>query len=128
MLVIYLFLRSLRMTLVAAAVIPLAMAIAIFAMQRAGQTLNLMSVGGLAVAVGLIIDDAIVVIENIARNRARAPRARPTTRRSRARWRRSRVAMIASTATTVVVFLPLALLTGVTGSSSARSRSRWRRR
>ncbi len=69
-LVIFLFLRNLRMTLVAAIIIPIAMAIAIFAIGQAHQTLNLMSMGGLAVAVGLIIDDAIVVVENIARTTA----------------------------------------------------------
>ncbi len=112
--VIYAFLRSLRLTLVAAAVIPLAMAIAIGALQLAGQTLNLMSVGGLAVAVGLIIDDAIVVIENIARNRREHPElsADASIELSMAQLTK---AMVASTTTTVVVFIPLALLTGVTG-------------
>jgi CzcA family heavy metal efflux pump len=113
-LVIYLFLRSLRMTLVAAAVIPLAMAIAIFAMERSGQTLNLMSVGGLAVAVGLIIDDAIVVIEAIARRIGEAPQLTRGEAISEASGRIA-LAMAASTATTVVVFLPLGMLTGVTG-------------
>ena len=113
-LVIYLFLRSLRMTLVAAAIIPLAMTIAIFVMARFGQTLNLMSVGGLAVAVGLIIDDAIVVIESIARRIAEAPELSRAQAISDASGRIA-VAMAASTATTVVVFLPLGLLTGVTG-------------
>ncbi|HEX3462760.1 MAG TPA: efflux RND transporter permease subunit [Candidatus Elarobacter sp.] len=113
-LVIYLFLRSLRMTLVAAAVIPLAMAIAIFAMERAGQTLNLMSVGGLAVAVGLIIDDAIVVIEAIARKLGADPSLDRDTAIAQAGGGIAK-AMIASTATTVVVFLPLGMLTGVTG-------------
>lgn len=112
--VIYLFLRSLRMTLVAAAVIPLALAIAIFAIDRAGATLNLMSVGGLAIAVGLIIDDAIVVIESIARNRHERPEldARDAIVLSMSQISG---AMAASTATTVVVFVPLALLTGVSG-------------
>ena len=112
--VIYLFLRNMRMTLVAAAVIPVAMTIALLALQLAGQTLNLMSVGGLAVAVGLIIDDAIVVIENIARNM----RERPDLARgalTRLSMSQIAAAMVASTATTVVVFLPLALLTGVAG-------------
>jgi CzcA family heavy metal efflux pump len=112
--VIYVFLRSLRLTLVAASVIPLAMAIAVFALQQTGQTLNLMSVGGLAVAVGLIIDDAIVVIENIARNRREYP-ARSLDETIEQSTNQLSAAMIASTATTVVVFLPLALLTGVTG-------------
>jgi CzcA family heavy metal efflux pump len=113
-LVIYLFLRSLRMTLVAAAVIPLAMAIAIFAMERSGQTLNLMSVGGLAVAVGLIIDDAIVVIEAIARKLGEDP-ALDRDRAIADAGGGIAKAMIASTATTVVVFVPLGMLTGVTG-------------
>jgi CzcA family heavy metal efflux pump len=112
--VIYAFLRNARLTLVAAAVIPLAMAIAIFALQQAGQTLNLMSVGGLAVAVGLIIDDAIVVIENIARTIREHPNLAPRAAIERAMAQIS-TAMIASTTTTVVVFVPLALLTGVTG-------------
>ena len=113
-LIIYAFLRSVRLTLVAAAVIPLAMAIAIFALQQTGQTLNLMSVGGLAVAVGLIIDDAIVVIENIERNRREAP-GEPIDDTIERAMRQLGGAMVASTATTVVVFLPLALLSGVTG-------------
>jgi CzcA family heavy metal efflux pump len=112
--VIFLFLRNIRMTLVAAIVIPIAMAIAILALKIAGETLNLMSVGGLAVAVGLIIDDAIVVIENIARNlRERADLSRSAV--VRVSMSQISAAMMASTATTVVVFLPLALLTGVSG-------------
>lgn len=113
-LVILVFLRNLRITLVTAIVIPIAMAIAIFVMSRLGQTLNLMSVGGLAVAVGLIIDDAIVVVENIARNLHLYPN-----------MSKSQVVvlsmgelgapMAASTFTTVVVFIPLLLLTGVSG-------------
>jgi CzcA family heavy metal efflux pump len=112
--VIFLFLRNLRMTLVAAAEIPLALAIAIFAIGRAGETLNLMSVGGLAISVGLIIDDAIVVIENVARNRSEHPELaiRDVVSRSMSEIGG---AMAASTATTVVVFIPLALLTGVSG-------------
>ncbi|MGA9274771.1 MAG: efflux RND transporter permease subunit, partial [Candidatus Cybelea sp.] len=64
--VIYFFLRNLRMMLVAALVIPAALAISISAISLFGETLNIMSVGGLAIAVGLIIDDAIVVVEGIA--------------------------------------------------------------
>jgi multidrug efflux pump subunit AcrB len=112
--VIYAFLRDVRLTLVAAAIIPIAMAIAVFALQTAGQTLNLMSVGGLAVAVGLIIDDAIVVIEGIARTTADEP---ALSRREAIERTMATLAgpMAASTATTVVVFVPLGLLTGVTG-------------
>jgi len=112
--VILLFLRNLRMTLIAAIVIPLAIAITIFAIGRLGQSLNLMSVGGLAVAVGLIIDDAIVVIENIARNLHAYPG--DDKRAVIVRSMRELIApMSASTLTTVVVFVPLLLLSGVSG-------------
>ena len=113
-LVIYAFLRNVRITLVAAAVIPLAMAITLFVMNRFGQTLNLMSVGGLAVAVGLIIDDAIVVLENIARNMRENP-GRDIAATIRLSMSQVAAPMAASTATTVVVFLPLALLSGIPG-------------
>jgi len=112
--VIFAFLRDLRLTLVAAAIIPFAMTIAIFVMSRLGETLNLMSVGGLAVAVGLIIDDAIVVIENVAR-RLRLEPTRPKRDTVISAVGEMVVPMIASTSTTVVVFLPLLLLTGVAG-------------
>jgi CzcA family heavy metal efflux pump len=113
-LVIFAFLRNLRITLVAAAIIPLAIAITIFVVNRLGGTLNLMSVGGLAVAVGLIIDDAIVVIENIARNLHAQP---GMSLHAVIRLSMSQIAvpMAASTGTTVVVFVPLALLSGIPG-------------
>lgn len=113
-LVIFVFLRNLRMTLVAAIVIPIAMAIAVFLMNRLGQTLNLMSVGGLAVAVGLIIDDAIVVVENIARNMKQYPTISKTDAIVLSMGELA-APMAASTFTTVVVFIPLLLLTGVSG-------------
>ena len=113
-LVIFVFLRNLRMTLVAAIVIPIAMSIAIFVIGETGETLNLMSVGGLAIAVGLIIDDAIVVIENIARNHHERPNM-PTPEVVRYAMSQIGGAMAASTTTTVVVFIPLALLSGVSG-------------
>jgi multidrug efflux pump subunit AcrB/outer membrane protein TolC len=112
--VIYLFLRSVRMTLVAAALMPLALAIAVLALERSGQSLNLMSVGGLAIAVGLIIDDAIVVIEAIARGLAENP-DEPRGHVIAGAVGKIGGAMAASTLTTVVVFVPLGLLSGVTG-------------
>lgn len=118
-LVILVFLRNLRMTLIAAAVIPIAIAIVTFTIGRFGQSLNLMSVGGLAVAVGLIIDDAIVVIENIARHLRQHARTADGAHDRRmviaASMRELIAPMTASTITTVVVFLPLSLLSGVSG-------------
>ena len=69
-LTIFLFLLSLRSTLVAAISIPLSILTALVVMQIAGISLNIMTLGGLAVAVGRVVDDAIVVLENIYRHRA----------------------------------------------------------
>lgn len=113
--VIFVFLRSLRMTLVAALVIPAAMCISVLAVALSGATLNIMSVGGLAIAVGLIIDDAIVVVEGIARTLQRSPEIALDDAVS-ATMRRLVAPMVASTLTTVVVFVPLALLGGVSGA------------
>lgn len=113
-LVILLFLRNLRMTLVAAIIIPIAMAITILFVHLSGETLNLMSVGGLAVAVGLIIDDAIVVVENITRNMHLYPQMSKYDAIVLSMGELA-APMAASTITTVVVFVPLMLLTGVTG-------------
>ncbi|MBV8148797.1 MAG: efflux RND transporter permease subunit [Candidatus Eremiobacteraeota bacterium] len=112
--VIFFFLRNARMTLVAALVIPSAMAIAVLAISLLGQTLNIMSVGGLAIAVGLIIDDAIVVVEGIARTLH--DRRQPVRDAVVATMHRLIAPMTASTLTTVVVFLPLILLGGVSGA------------
>ncbi|HEY2474610.1 MAG TPA: efflux RND transporter permease subunit [Candidatus Cybelea sp.] len=113
--VILFFLRDARMTLVAALVIPAAMAIAILAISLFGETLNIMSVGGLAVAVGLIIDDAIVVVEGIARTREDAPEL-STTEAIGVTMDRLKRPMLASTLATVVIFIPLSLLGGVPGA------------
>jgi CzcA family heavy metal efflux pump len=112
--VIYIFLRSFGMTLVAGAIIPVAMAMTILVIERAGMSLNLMSIGGLAIAVGLIIDEVIVVIESIARELGQSPGSErgPAIMRATARIAKP---LIASTAANVVVFLPLILLTGIPG-------------
>ncbi|HEY1428454.1 MAG TPA: efflux RND transporter permease subunit [Candidatus Tumulicola sp.] len=112
--VILLFLRNLRMTLVAAAIIPAALAITVALLSATGETLNIMSVGGLAIAVGLIIDDAIVVIEGIA-HRMREQRVDVETATSAA-MQRLAGPMIASTLATVVAFVPLAFVGGIAGA------------
>ena len=114
LLVIYLFLRSLAMTSVAAIVIPVAMAISIGLVVAGGMSLNLMSLGGLAIAVGLIIDEVIVVVEAIARE-LRASPTRPRAESIGRATRRIAGPLIASTAANVVVFAPLALLSGIPG-------------
>ncbi|MCA1814971.1 MAG: efflux RND transporter permease subunit [Acidobacteria bacterium] len=108
------FLGHVRITIIAATTIPLTVVITFFFMRLFGQTFNLMSLGGIAVAIGLVIDDAVVVVENIERH----------LRRRTVENRRDAIygsvgeltaAVIGSTLTTVVVFLPLVLLEGVTG-------------
>lgn len=109
-LTIFLFLFSLRSTLVAAISIPLSVLSALVLMQIADISLNVMTLGGLAVAVGRVVDDAIVVLENIYRHRAlgddklTAVLAGP---REVAR------AITASTLTTVMVFLPIGFVGGI---------------
>jgi CzcA family heavy metal efflux pump len=113
--VIFFFLRNLRITAVAALVIPAAMAIAILFIHLFGESLNIMSLGGLAIAVGLIIDDAIVVIEGIAHTRDESPQL-SVREAVTVSMRRLIAPMAASTFTTVVVFAPLTLLGGVPGA------------
>jgi multidrug efflux pump subunit AcrB len=112
--VIYFFIRNLRMTMVAALVIPAAMSIAVLVISTFGQTLNIMSLGGLAIAVGLIIDDAIVVVDGIAR--ALHEGAANVHDAVIGAMKRLIAPMTASTLTTIVVFVPLTLLGGVSGS------------
>ena len=108
------FLGHVRITIIAATTIPLTVVITFFFMRLFGQTFNLMSLGGIAVAIGLVIDDAVVVVENIERHLRR----RATESRRDAIYGsvgELMAAVIGSTITTVVVFLPLVLLEGVTG-------------
>jgi CzcA family heavy metal efflux pump len=110
--VLFLFLRSWRSTLIASLTIPLSALAAFAVLFLSGQTLNLMSLGGLAVAIGLVIDDAIVVVENINRQL----RLHPDTTTATANALTELIGPVtSSTATTVVVFLPLGLLSGVAG-------------
>lgn len=106
------FLRDTRTTLIAATSLPLSVIGTFFFLRLFGGTLNLMSLGGLAIAIGLIIDDAVVIIENIYRHlglgESPALAAESGTRELIG-------PVVGSTATTLVVFLPLGLLTGVVG-------------
>ena len=110
--VLALFLRDLRATLLAALSLPLTLASSLLVLQALGQTLNLMSLGGLAVAVGLVIDDAVVIIEAVHKHLEEGLSPAEAARRGTEElfW-----PVIGTTLTTVVVFLPLGLLTGVAG-------------
>ncbi|HEX2687170.1 MAG TPA: efflux RND transporter permease subunit [Kofleriaceae bacterium] len=113
LLVIAVSLRDWRAGLVAAAPVPLTLLGTFAVMRWMGVTLNLMSLGGLAVAIGLVVDDAIVVTEGIVR---RLEDGHPVSEAALLGTRDLFAAVIGTTFTTVVVFAPLALLRGLTGS------------
>ncbi|HWJ02588.1 MAG TPA: efflux RND transporter permease subunit, partial [Verrucomicrobiae bacterium] len=111
--IIALFLRNLRATLVAIVSIPLSILTALIILPRFNITLNMMTLGGLTVAVGRVVDDSIVVIENIFR---RLQAAEPGERGPKLIWDATKEvssAITSSTITTVAVFAPLALVTGI---------------
>lgn len=112
MLVIFGFLRHLGSTLVIAISIPISIVATFFLMGRFGISLNIMSLGGLALATGLLVDNAIVVLENIARYRS-AGQGRMQAAVNGARDVGG--AVVASTLTTIAVFFPLAFVEGVAG-------------
>jgi CzcA family heavy metal efflux pump len=109
-LVLLLFLRNWRLTVVAASTLPLTVVTTFFFMWLFGESINLMSMGGLAVAIGLVIDDAVVVVENI--HRRMATEGPEVVSEATAELVGP---VVSSTLTTVVVFAPLGLLTGVVG-------------
>jgi len=111
--ILLMFLRDLRATVTTAVIIPLTVLITFLLMRVAGLTLNLMTLGALAVGIGLVIDDAIVVVENVFKHLPTEPDIRSAVKAASGQIARP---MISSTLTTVVVFLPLALLQGVAGA------------
>jgi hydrophobe/amphiphile efflux-1 (HAE1) family protein len=110
--ILYAFLRNWGTTFVAILVIPVTVLVTFLAMWLAGLAFDLMTLGGVAAAIGLVIDDAIVVVENIYTHLARGQGRREAVARAVSEIT---VPIIGSTITPVVVFLPLTLLTGVTG-------------
>jgi multidrug efflux pump subunit AcrB len=110
--ILVVFLRDWGTSLVAGLVIPVTVMVTFIALKIMGQTFNLMTLGGLAAAVGLVIDDAIVVVENIVLHRD-AGQGRLEAIGSA--LKEITVPLIGSTITPVVVFIPLIVITGVTG-------------
>ncbi len=111
-LVLFLFLRDFRSTLIVTATIPTSV-MATFALMRIEDiTLNVMSLGGIALAVGMLMDNAIVVLENIARHRAAGQTKAQASERGATEVGG---AVFASTLTTIAVFLPLAFVEGIAG-------------
>ena len=111
--ILYLFLRDWRSSLIAGLVIPVTVAVTVLFLWVIGESFNLMTLGGLAAAIGLVIDDAIVVVENIVLHRDAGEHRTEAVRKALHEISRP---LIGSTITPVVVFLPLVAVTGVTGS------------
>ena len=112
-LIIWLFLRDWGTAMMTGLVVPMTMVVTFIAMKVVGQSFNLMTLGGLAAAVGLVIDDAIVGVENIVLHRDGGEG--PLTATSSA-LKEITVPLIGSTLTPIVVFLPLITITGVIGT------------
>jgi CzcA family heavy metal efflux pump len=110
--ILYAFLRNWGTTFVAILVIPVTVLVTFLAMWLANLSFDLMTLGGVAAAIGLVIDDAIVVVENIYTHMSRGQSRREAVQTAVSEIT---VPIIGSTITPVVVFLPLTLLTGVTG-------------
>src|SRR5262249_42868537 len=110
--VLLVFLRDWRLTLVASSTLPLTVMTTFLVMRWVGETINVMSLGGLAVAIGLVIDDAVVVVENIYRH---LDAGEPPGDAVRLAMREIVAPVVGSTMTTVVVFVPLGLLSGIVG-------------
>jgi multidrug efflux pump subunit AcrB len=107
--VLLVFLRDWRLTMIAAVTLPMAVIPTFVFMWLFGGTINLMSLGGLAVAIGLVIDDAVVVVENIHRRAGEGGESVINA------VQQLMAPLVSSTLTTVVVFAPLGLLSGVPG-------------
>ena len=88
MLVLWLFLRNLRITLVASVCVPVVLAITLLVLRAFNQGINIMTLGGMAAAVGLVLDDGIVMVEHGIRRLRESGHGRRETaaRRRRARW------------------------------------------
>lgn len=117
MLVIFVFLRNWRVTLVIMVTVPATLAATFALLYASGLTINIMTLGGIAAAVGLIIDDAIVVIENafaeFERSRSEGKTFAETVGHS---LHGLMPAILGSTASTIVIHVPLAFLGGITGA------------
>jgi CzcA family heavy metal efflux pump len=112
--VLLIFLRNWKITLIAIAVVPAVLASTVVLLSVLGMSFNIMTLGGMAAAVGLIIDDAIVMIEHIVRRlRGAAVHTKDQVMIAAREFRRP---LAGSSASTLVIFAPLAFLSGVTGA------------
>ncbi|MEN6632910.1 MAG: efflux RND transporter permease subunit, partial [Candidatus Polarisedimenticolia bacterium] len=113
-LVLLLFLRNLRVTMIAALTVPVVLASTVLLLRAMDMSFNIMTLGGMAAAVGLIIDDAIVMVEHVMRRLRRGEGAyEGRVLRAAAEFTRP---LAGSSASTIVIFVPLAFLSGVAGA------------
>jgi len=115
MLVTIIFLRSLKASSVILITIPITLSLTLIIIYALGYTLNIMTIGAIAAAIGLIIDDAIVVVEQIHRTHEENPEASSNELVSKA-IKYLFPAMVGSSLSTIVIFLPFALMSGVAGA------------
>lgn len=116
-LVLLVFLRSFKITLIAILIVPAALSTTILLLSVTGASFNIMTLGGMAAAVGLIVDDAIVMIEHIVRRlRERKVSKDQFASSIRAAAIEFSYPLFGSSAATIVIFAPLAFLSGVTGA------------
>ena len=110
--VLWWFLRKFKATLIVAAAIPVSIIVTLVVMNATGRSLNIISMAGLAFSVGMVLDAAIVVLENIVRLREKGESSETAALKGASQvWS----ALIASTATTVAIFLPIVFLEDVSG-------------
>ena len=112
LIILFAFLRSARATFMIASTIPVALLLAFIALEAMGRTLNVISLAGLAFAVGLVLDAAIIVQENIVRLYQKGEKIQQAILKGTAQVKG---ALLASTATTVAIFLPVLFMPGVEG-------------
>ena len=111
-LVLFFFLHNIRSVMIIAVAIPMSVVATFVAMDVAGITINMLSMGGLALGIGMLVDNAIVVLENVFRHREQGEDRRTAASLGTAQVAK---AIIASTLTTISVFLPIVFVPGIAG-------------
>ncbi|AYB47668.1 efflux RND transporter permease subunit [Paenibacillus lautus] len=114
-LIIMVFLRNIRSTIISIISIPLSLLIAVLCLKQMDITLNMMSLGAMTVAIGRVVDDSIVVIENIYRRMSLSTEKLKGRELISAATREMFVPIMSSTIVTIAVFLPLTLVSGMVG-------------
>ncbi|MDH7974462.1 efflux RND transporter permease subunit [Sphingomonas sp. AR_OL41] len=114
-LVLFLFLRSWRLMVITAALLPAVLAATCLALYALHMSFNMMTLGGMAAAVGLVVDDAVVMLEHLMRRLQEADHEKAVRPSMLGAAREMARPLFGSTLATIVVFVPLAFITGVTG-------------